>query len=319
MRQIAALLCATCDSNMPDRFSRMANEQSCALCNRLFAPMERSHIVSKFVYQWLKDTSVTGFMRFGPQVNRRDQDGIKDYFLCKQCEDRFSAFETSFAREVFHPFTQDNSICVDYNENVLKFAVSESWRILAYIKQKRGLPHFRGRHESAVAETLSTWRNYLLGLVGDIGRHEIHLLPFCGVVDCTGADVPPNLNRYLRRAVEIDVTVSDAAAFTYCKLGPLILIGLIEYPDVTHWENTKIGKSGRLAPGVSVSPMLVRDYVFKRSQRLQELESCLSNRQLHTIEQSYRKNAQKFERSETLHAALLDLELQSRRQPTQSE
>src|SRR5260370_18199897 len=68
----------------------MENEGKCALWDRLFEPKERSHIVSKFVYQWLKYTSATGFMRFGPQVNRRDQDGIKDYFLCEQCEDRAS-------------------------------------------------------------------------------------------------------------------------------------------------------------------------------------------------------------------------------------
>jgi len=291
----------------------MANERKCALCDRLSEPKERSHIVSKFVYEWLKDTSATGFMRFGPHVNRRDQDGIKDYFLCEQCEDRFSSYETIFAREVFHPFTQDNSVCVDYDEDVLKFAVSASWRVLAYGKEKRGLSHFRGRHGGAVAETLSTWRNYLLGFSSEIGRHEIHLLPFCGVIDCTGADVPPNLNRYLRRAVEIDVTVSDATAFTYCKLGPLMLIGLIEYPDLSHWQNTRIEKIGQLAPGITASPALCREYIFTRSRRLEELERALSEKQLRKIGESYNKNREKFETSDTYRATVLDIELQLRR------
>ena len=252
-------------------------------------------------------------MRYGRQMNRRHQDGIKDYFLCTRCEDRLGVYESAFASEIFHPFTQDNSVCVDYGENTLKFGVSASWRVLAYMKEKQGLRHFRGRHESAVIETLSMWRNYLLSIGNDIGTHEIHLLPFCGVIDCFGSDVPPNLNRYLRRAVEIDVTVSDETAFTYCKLGPMILIGLIQYPELAHWENTRIDKSGQLRPRLSASPALLRDYIFKRSARMEELESNLSERQLRRIERSYRKNAQRFEGSDTQYTALLDLRLKTTR------
>jgi hypothetical protein len=54
------------------------------------------------------------------------------------------------------------------------------------------------------------------------------------------------LNRYLRRTIEIDTVVSDDEAVTYCKLGPLILIGLIHYPNLRHWQNTKIHKVGLL-------------------------------------------------------------------------
>jgi hypothetical protein len=293
----------------------MASIRNCALCGAQFAPIEQSHIVPRFVYQWLKDTSATGFMRYGRQMNKRHQDGIKDYFLCARCEDRLGFYESAFAKEIFHPFTQNNFVCVDYDENTLKFAVSATWRVLAYMKEKQGLRHFRGRHESAVTETLSTWRSYLLGLGSDIGAHEVHLLPFCGVIDFSGSDGPSNLNRYLRRAVEIDVTVSDEAAFTYCKLGPLILIGLIQYPDLGHWENTRLEKNGHLGPRVSGSPGLLRDYIFKRSERMQELESSLSERQLRKIEQSYRKNAQRLEGSDTMFAAALDLQLELRHDP----
>jgi hypothetical protein len=178
-------------------------------------------------------------MRYGPSMNRRAQDGIKDYFLCEACEDRFSHYEDTFAKEVFYPFVENDSVCVDYGENVLKFAISASWRVLAYSEAMDRLKHFRGRHQNAILETLETWRSYLLGTADDIGRHEIHLLPFSGVVDYSGPDIPPNFNRYLRRAVAIDTVVSDHEAVTYCKLGPLILFGFIEYPDPSHWETRK--------------------------------------------------------------------------------
>src|SRR5450432_2841681 len=136
----------------------MSVTRTCPLCDGLFEPTELSHIVSKFAYRWLKETSTTGYMRFGPEMNRRAQDGMKDYFLCGDCEDRFSREEGMFAAKIFYPSVEDNSVCVNYQEYALKFAVSASWRVLAYGNQKRGLPHFRGRHERAVRETLASWR-----------------------------------------------------------------------------------------------------------------------------------------------------------------
>jgi hypothetical protein len=287
--------------------------QDCALCRCAFEPKEQSHIVSAFVYRWLKSTSVTGFMRFGRSMNVRAQDGIKDYFLCEACEDRLNPWERVFAQDLFYPFVGNSSVSIEYGEDILKFAVSASWRVLAYAKQKGRLNHFRGRHERAINESLETWSSYLLGTVDHIGRHEIHLLPFSGVVEYSGDDIPPNFNRYLRRAVEIDTVVSDHEAVTYCKLGPLILIGLIEYPDPSHWENTKIQKSGRFGPCTTSCPAQYRDYMFKRSARLKELEKGLSAKQLDVIEQSYAKNSAKFEGSETIQATISDLELRFRR------
>jgi hypothetical protein len=287
--------------------------QNCALCRTPFEPKELSHIVPAFVYRWLKETSVTGFMPYGPSMNRRVQDGIKDYFLCEACEDRFSSYEDVFAKEFFYPFVENNSGRFEYGENILRFAASASWRVLAYMKQKHGLKHFRGRHDEAVTDTLETWCAYLLGTANDVGRHEIHLLPFCGVIDYSGDDVPRNLNRYLRRAIEIDTVVSEQQAVTYCKLGPLILVGLIEYPDVSHWENTRICKSGRFGPSKMSCPAQYWGYIVRRSTRMQELEGCLSKKQLDRIKQSYALDPAKFEGSDTYRATMLDLELQFRK------
>jgi hypothetical protein len=76
-------------------------------------------------------------MRYGPSMNRRAQDGIKDYFLCEACEDRFSHYEDTFAKEIFYPFVENDSVCVDYGENVLKFAVSASWNRNLLGEQRR--------------------------------------------------------------------------------------------------------------------------------------------------------------------------------------
>ena len=284
----------------------------CRLCSAVFQPTELSHIVSSFAYRWLKESSATGFMRFGPKMNQRTQDGLKDYFLCPICEDRFSLHEDMFAKKIFYPYVNDNSVCVNYEEYALKFAASASWRVLAYHLEKRGLSHFRGRHQKAVCDTLRTWRDYLLDKRDNIGAHEIHLLPFCGIVNHRSSDVPDGINRYLRRGVEIDVGVSDDEAFTYCKLGPLILIGLIEYPDLGHWQNTKISKRGRFGPGRTVVPGQYGEFIFKRCRRMLELERNISARQLALIKRSYEERIDQWENSDTYNATLLDIELQMR-------
>jgi hypothetical protein len=269
--------------------------------------------VSAFVYRWLKESSATGFMRFGPKTNQRIQDGLKDYFLCPVCEDRLSRHEDTFSKKIFYPYVEDNSVCVDYEEYALKFAVGASWRVLAYVTEKRGLPHFRGRHQHAVHATLETWRDYLLDQRDDIGLHEVHLLPLCGIVDHNANYVPHGINRYLRRTVQIDTGVSDNEAFTYCKLGPMILIGLIEYPDLNHWQNTKIARKGRFGPGRTVVPGQYQHYIFKACKRMLELERNISDKQRAIIEKSYSARIDQWENSDTYDATLLDIELQIRR------
>jgi len=285
----------------------MPSERQCALCKAQYEPREVSHIVPKFVYKWLKSTSVTKVMRFGPEMNKRVQDGIKDYFLCEACEDRFGKCEAAFASEIFHPFTKDNSHVKSYGDFMLQFAVSVSWRVLAYNKNR--LHHFRGRHAEAVDATLKVWSDYLLGRCDSIGTHEMHLLPLCGIVECSSSNVPENINRYLRRVVEIDVVVSDKTAFTYAKLGPLILIGLIAYPDLFHWEGTKISSAGVFPSKDFSASSQLQDYIFSRCNRFAELEAGISERQLQKIKVSYEQNMDELEQSDTYKALLLDLEL----------
>ena len=49
---------------------------ACAFCGRQQA-LRLSHIIPKFVFDWLKRTSATGLLRVGYEVNRPAQDGFK--------------------------------------------------------------------------------------------------------------------------------------------------------------------------------------------------------------------------------------------------
>jgi hypothetical protein len=68
-------------------------EDQCRLCLKQ-SELENSHIIPSFLYRWLKETSGTGFLRFGRNPNRRVQDGLKEYWLCPTCEDLLGKWET---------------------------------------------------------------------------------------------------------------------------------------------------------------------------------------------------------------------------------
>ena len=51
----------------------------CKLCNKK-AQLRESHIIPKFVYNWMKKTG-TGRFRQKKDLNKPLQDGIKDFLL----------------------------------------------------------------------------------------------------------------------------------------------------------------------------------------------------------------------------------------------
>lgn len=74
---------------------------TCALCDMENVELRESHIIPKFVYLWLKDTSSTPFIRSNDDVNIRHQDGEKTHLLCSDCETKFSGWENELAKKIF--------------------------------------------------------------------------------------------------------------------------------------------------------------------------------------------------------------------------
>ena len=69
----------------------------CSLCEH-DRDLQESHIIPKFVGKWLKKTSATGFLVNANHASKRVQDLITLNLLCRDCEERFSKFETYFAK-----------------------------------------------------------------------------------------------------------------------------------------------------------------------------------------------------------------------------
>ena len=57
--------------------------RTCALCKNKDT-LQMSHIIPSFVGKWIKNTSVTGFLRQAISADIRRQDIPKKYLLCKK-------------------------------------------------------------------------------------------------------------------------------------------------------------------------------------------------------------------------------------------
>ena len=91
--------------------------------------LRNSHIFPKFVIDYFKETG-SRFLRTFKEPNRRQQDGLKRYFLSEKAEQRFSINEKWFAENIFKPYLKQQRIIFEYDEHLFYFAISLLWRIL---------------------------------------------------------------------------------------------------------------------------------------------------------------------------------------------
>jgi len=67
----------------------------CVLCDTKDTVLQESHSIPKFAYDWMRETSKTGFLRDMDDVNKRHQDGPKKYLLCGDCERKLAVLESN--------------------------------------------------------------------------------------------------------------------------------------------------------------------------------------------------------------------------------
>lgn len=293
----------------------------CALCGQP-AVLRESHILPSFIFAWMKQTSATGHIRYGTAPNRRVQDGLKLPLLGECCEQLISPWEKEFAERVFVPVHDAGvydgigpspSSSIAYGSWMLKFAVSVSWRSLVFILQSRGIPvgfPEALRPQTAAAEC--TWRDFLLGKRPHPARHEQHMVLFAPIEETT-LKIPPNMNRYLLRAPEIDLVFTPKSAFVYSKLCRAVLLGFIEMPQARKWTGTKLHvNAGQIPDGRIFMDQAVIDYMMGRARRLGELTRSLSPVQQQRIEDAFNRDPDRALASDTVAARIADMEIRAK-------
>ncbi|EIV8646471.1 TPA: hypothetical protein NJ448_004790 [Vibrio parahaemolyticus] len=105
----------------------------CKYCEEKEA-INNSHIIPSFVYDWVKITSPTGYVRSTNEPNLRKQDGLKSALLCLDCERKFSTVEDGFKKEYFSKVANYRKPCPDelkLSSNIIKCIYIMAWRSLA--------------------------------------------------------------------------------------------------------------------------------------------------------------------------------------------
>ena len=120
-------------------------------------------------------------------------------------------------------------------------------------------------------------------------------------------DLPPNINRYTMRAVEIHVARGDTAAFTYMKMGPAVALGFIQSPPAGMWEGTRVALEEGHVGGKMNVPVQFLDYFIERATKLHALHRGRSARQKEKVLKDFRANMDRLAASETIRAVDADV------------
>jgi hypothetical protein len=278
---------------------------TCGLCDNK-ARLHQSHVIPAFVFRWLRDTSATGHMRHAKNPNKRVQDCEKFPWLCSECEALFNSFETPFATNVFYPYVQNPAIIVNYGAWLSRFCTPISWRVLRHIREETSLSNLTEAHRELAFQASEVWADFLLGRKPSLGRFVQHILPFDAIREHSLPTMPNNMNRYLLRAIDIDVASGKTVAFTYAKMGRFAVFGTIQ-SGKTKWQGTRVfTDGGRFGPRQYHLPHNLFEFLGDKAKRYAELTAKISDTQFKKIQDELMKNPDRVRNSDAIRAVLED-------------
>lgn len=280
----------------------MTSDKPCKLCCKQ-RELRESHIIPKFVFDWLKESSATGFLRRSDVPNRRVQDGVKPDMLCDDCEGLFNRWETQFATKIFHPLNRREAIRFDYEEWLLKFAVSVSWRALTWI-EPHDLPELSRSGQPLISKALQTWKEFLFDQRPHPGPFEQHmiLLDYPKSIQNIN-DFPPNMNEFMVRGCHIDLChEAGHPLYIYVKMGRVTLLGFIGIEHPRQWIGTKIHVNRGTVGGSIKVPIEYLNFMKEQAHAWGDLNASITKKQKDVIKRSYDKNQDRAVKSEVFDA-----------------
>ncbi len=283
---------------------------NCRLCQNP-AELQHSHVVPAFAYRWLRESSGNGHLRTSANPNLRVQDGPKEYWLCLECEGIFGRSETSFANQLFHPYLVHSGQRFNYGPWLLHFCTSVSWRTLQFHldRERNNETEFTAVQFSMLENAETCWRNFLLGNIAHPGLFRQHLIPF-DQIESTSRNLPPNINRYLMRAIQIDLCHGGETIFVFTKIGRFAILGFVNEPNPNHWVGTRINANqGNIEPRDYQLPMAFMEYLIDKANNLSGVRANMSERQIARVDQSFRSNIDRIIDSDFFNAMQADVNM----------
>jgi len=244
--------------------------ERCKLCHKE-KELQESHIIPKFVYKWMKQTG-TGRFRQGFNINKPLQDGIKEFLLCRDCEQEFSKREDWFKKNVFDSFINRRKTTFYLSDNLKYFAVSLLWRVLIYFKDDGNKYKFKEKLDDAEKE----WRKYLYENE-DLNKYDsIHLMCNPDYIEISKS--PKNIYSYLLRDVDIEIGEGEGKCFIYAKFARFIFIGVIEGFEKSSFIETEISQS--INTNIQrLNDSALKRFIFNRAENTKNFEDLSKEQQ----------------------------------------
>jgi hypothetical protein len=278
----------------------------CKLCGN-HSKLVESHLIPKFIGKWVKNTSITGFIRLVHEAHKRAQDTAKEYLLCNDCEGLFSAWETKFANKVFFPFVDKNESVAHYEEWMSKFCASLSWRTLIYIRSKNTQNDNSKEYYETLDGAEKHLADYLIGKVKTLNQYEQHVFPLGPIESTTQSGLPTNINRYLLRTMAMDIIGNTTDLFIYTKIPSFMIIGLIKVKEPKKMKASRIAlKSGKISPTNYWWPDGFINYVVEKANAVSEAHNKIPKKDLAKFEKYIKDNPEKAANSKLFEAFLYD-------------
>jgi len=149
----------------------------CALCDSKNVTLKESHSIPKFVYDWLKTTSKTPYIRCSDDVNIRHQDGPKEHLLCGTCEGNLAKLEKELAEQLFRKIA-------NYRQQKSAIVITETMQIAVLSIFWRALLTTKNRENTRTEEDSQKLEMLLASMKADILANrcseKIYFTPFCG-------------------------------------------------------------------------------------------------------------------------------------------
>lgn len=272
----------------------------CKLC-QLNKELKDSHVISSFVGRWLKKTSATGyFIAVDTEgTAERSQDLYKTQLLCNDCEGILNQFETYFANHIFHPFKNGTLNVIASDENIGKFAVSISLRVLWLLQDSHDLLAIKWAHILNKLE--KEWRQYLLSSEGFVkGVNSHHILFSNERLLAYGLGSAPNLILNLLRTSAFYIYEKFGKAYIFSNMAGIQVISMIDPPELPTSIGTQVYPEqtlgGKDLPGIGWGGYFQN--IMEFSNELDDIRSGLSKNYKEMIERAEEKDPERAINSE---------------------
>jgi hypothetical protein len=265
------------------------DNHKCNLCGS-DSRLQKSHIIPKFVISYLKETSATGFIRHGVNINVRKQDMPKIELLCFSCEQLFSKREKRFSEKFFMKYHTEEATRFEYEEWLRYFAISAFWRFA--ITQ---VNDFEIKHPSLglhIREAINKWTPFLLEHTNNPADYQYDMF-ILDIVTPSHPDVHiDGMNWLLLRGVDgtIFFNSDNKTVGIYFKIPGFLFCCHLKPNKNKLWKGTTIKRRGIISAPQHVKDKRFGSFLLHRLRRNREMFDNMSDNQKDKTMSSYLRN-----------------------------